>query len=180
MQPQDELFSLPLCYGPSHIDFFSPWLISGFSSKPTNSPVAMPQFQLKGKGKEKARFQGTNKFKFSNLPLRQVPPVPREPTQRAPPPIGKKALPKLVCTFCKQNDESEEVYSTHVLKDSNGIVVCPILRNLKCTLCGYPGGDRAHTKRHCPLYPDPEAKLRKSFATRLKEKVNSAGKLRRY
>jgi len=60
--------------------------------------------------------------------------------------------PKLYsyCTFCKNNGESEAIYSTHYLKDSNGVVTCPILRAYTCPICGQ-NGDKAHTVKYCPI-----------------------------
>ena len=36
------------------------------------------------------------------------------------------------CRFCRNNDEKEEVYMSHVTKDSGGTVQCPVLRNYTC------------------------------------------------
>lgn len=54
------------------------------------------------------------------------------------------------CRFCKQNGESPQVYRSHTLKSANGIVVCPILWNYRCPICGATG-DNAHTRRYCPV-----------------------------
>ena len=60
---------------------------------------------------------------------------------------NKKA--KKVCVFCKNNGERTDIYMSHVLKDTQGRVVCPILRKYTCPLCGVSGDD-AHTIRYCP------------------------------
>ena len=117
------------------------------------------------------------KLYFQPRSQRKVPPIPLHPTQRGPPPTGRNALPKLLCTLCKRNGEPPEVYTTHILKDLSGIVVCPILRKYKCPICQYPGGDDAHTMRFCPLNPNPEARYSKSIVTLLKEKANTVGKI---
>ncbi|XP_071789261.1 nanos homolog 3-like [Asterias amurensis] len=63
------------------------------------------------------------------------------------------------CVFCKNNGESEEVYTSHVLKNSLDKVACPRLRAYTCPLCGV-NGDNAHTVKYCPsnlgsLHPAP-------------------------
>ena len=60
---------------------------------------------------------------------------------------NKKA--KKVCVFCKNNGERPDVFMSHVLKDGDGRVVCPVLRKYTCPLCGV-SGDNAHTIRYCP------------------------------
>uniref|UniRef100_A0A8D0L6Q4 Nanos C2HC-type zinc finger 3 n=1 Tax=Sphenodon punctatus TaxID=8508 RepID=A0A8D0L6Q4_SPHPU len=57
---------------------------------------------------------------------------------------------KAVCAFCKHNGESKRVYTAHSLKDEDGRVQCPILRNYTCPQCGATR-DHAHTRRFCPL-----------------------------
>lgn len=54
------------------------------------------------------------------------------------------------CRFCKQNGESPRVYRSHTLKSGNGSVVCPVLWNYTCPICGATG-DYAHTRRYCPV-----------------------------
>ena len=36
------------------------------------------------------------------------------------------------CRFCKNNGEKEEMYLSHVTKDSEGNAACPVLRNYVC------------------------------------------------
>lgn len=62
----------------------------------------------------------------------------------------QRAATCIECVFCKNNDEDEEVYKSHVLKDPNGDVICPVLRYYNCPICKNGGGKNAHTIRYCP------------------------------
>ncbi|XP_015276369.1 PREDICTED: nanos homolog 2-like [Gekko japonicus] len=66
-----------------------------------------------------------------------------------------------ICQFCKHNGESKNVYSSHPLKREDGRVVCPILRNYVCPLCGATA-DKAHTLKYCPLNQGKQSLYRKS------------------
>lgn len=61
----------------------------------------------------------------------------------------RRAKSKKICVFCKNNGESTSVYTSHVLKDSDGKVSCPVLRKYTCPVCGIYG-DEAHTIKYCP------------------------------
>lgn len=63
-----------------------------------------------------------------------------------------KKLPTY-CVFCKNNNESEAVYTSHVLKDPSGRVVCPALYVYVCPICNNTG-HQAHTVKHCPYNPE--------------------------
>lgn len=63
--------------------------------------------------------------------------------------LQRRAKAKKICVFCKNNGETSSVYSSHVLKDCDGRVCCPILRKYTCPLCGL-SGDAAHTIKYCP------------------------------
>ena len=104
-------------------------------------------------------------------------PVSSTPTQRVPHRLKeRKPKPKLHCSLCEKNGEPPFIYTSHILKDPRGIVVCPILRKLACPICGYPGGDHSHTERYCPKNQNPAVPHRKALVRELKELPNSMGK----
>ena len=48
--------------------------------------------------------------------------------------------------FCYSNGEAESQYRSHQLKNSSGLVTCPVLRSFVCPICKATG-DFAHTQR---------------------------------
>lgn len=89
---------------------------------------------------------------------------------------NKKPLPK-ECVFCKNNGEMEAFYKDHVLRDSFGRIVCPVLRAYTCKICG-ANGDSAHTKNYCPKRGNNDQNLI-ATANAFKLLRNSTGKRRR-
>lgn len=81
------------------------------------------------------------------------------------------------CKFCKNNGESPDSYRSHVLRNpGTGQLICPVLRDHTCEVCGATGDD-AHTKSYCP---QAKKEQKKSLPTMLKEtKRQSDGTLRR-
>ena len=73
--------------------------------------------------------------------------------------VGKENLPMRrkgnladnikYCRFCQNNGEEEVVFLSHATKENNGTVICPILREYICPVCGQ-SGDKAHTVSYCP------------------------------
>lgn len=76
-----------------------------------------------------------------------LPPSRRiKPSTRAPAPVSNR---QNVCVFCRNNGESEEVFSSHQLKGADGKTTCPILRAYTCPICK-ASGDESHTIKYCP------------------------------
>jgi len=87
----------------------------------------------------------SSQSRFENLP-------PLFKTLSKKKPKKTRKLPSF-CVFCKNNNEAESVYSSHVLKDPDGKVVCPALYIYKCPICNNTGHE-AHTVKHCPYNPE--------------------------
>lgn len=83
-----------------------------------------------------------------------LPPSRRiKPSIRVPAPIPNR---QNVCVFCRNNGESEEVYSSHQLKGPDGKTTCPILRAYTCPICK-ASGDESHTIKYCPQNQQAQA-----------------------
>ena len=59
------------------------------------------------------------------------------------------------CQFClsSANGESEGQYKSHTVKNTAGLVTCPVLRRYMCNICKVTG-DTAQIQRYCPLNKD--------------------------
>lgn len=84
-----------------------------------------------------------------------TPQAPQTPTNMEPPTIVQTPNRQRVviwnyCQFCQNNREPEAFYKSHILRDQDGRVVCPVLRAYNCPICSNGGGDKAHTKSYCP------------------------------
>lgn len=89
--------------------------------------------------------------------------VPQPPVSMAnptiPPTLPQRQQPSSalqVCVFCRNNGESESVYTSHVLKDADGRTACPILRAYTCPICK-ANGDNSHTIKYCPMNQNARA-----------------------
>merc|ERR1712142_67011 len=78
-----------------------------------------------------------------------------------------------VCKFCYSNGEPKSQYRTHKLKNSCGLVTCPVLRSFTCPICKATG-DFAHTQRYCPRNKDGQYNSGASLSE-LKRRKNAAG-----
>jgi len=67
---------------------------------------------------------------------------------------------KLYCKVCHDSGKSEELYTSHRVKDQTGKVVCPTLLALECNYC-YAAG---HTVKYCPVLKEKEEMKRKNEA----------------
>lgn len=99
--------------------------------------------------------QPTADFSVFN-PCSKLPEVPQQIQQNIFDPDNAE-IDDVYCVLCKRNGEQREWYTSHVLKDSRGKVVCPILRKYTCPTCGATG-DNAHTIRHCPKSSHKQSK----------------------
>jgi hypothetical protein len=82
-------------------------------------------------------------------PSQQVGPPIRYPTR---PMVSRNfgIKPGRECKFCRNNGESRDQYTSHVLRNPNtGQLICPVLRSHVCEICGSTG-DKAHTRNYCP------------------------------
>lgn len=106
------------------------------------SSGALEEFRLNGREcdlDEFDRYQMQNRI--LNNPLQHI----IQPTITT----KNRKKTKNFCVFCKNNKESYSVYNSHILKDPNGKVLCPVLRRYTCPMCGSKG-DNAHTIKYCP------------------------------
>jgi len=78
-----------------------------------------------------------------------------------------------VCKFCQFNGEAEAQYKSHQLKNSSGLVTCPVLRSFVCPICKATG-DFAHTQRYCPRNKNGQYNTGASLSE-LKRRKNAAG-----
>ncbi len=88
-------------------------------------------------------INGSYQNQLHNRSEKMLPGVPTSTAARPPASLQ-------VCVFCRNNGESEAVYSSHILKDAEGRTTCPILRAYTCPICK-ASGDNSHTIKYCPL-----------------------------
>lgn len=124
------------------------------------SDDVMTEFRLNGQDSEYCpEFMPTNKSLCMSTLLESNRMINLAPgcTSTATTTRSKKRTKKHTqeCVFCKNNGEQEAYYKQHVLKDSKGRVVCPILRAYTCPICNAKGDD-AHTIKYCPKNTNPE------------------------
>ena len=69
-----------------------------------------------------------------------------------------------MCTFCKSNGESEQIFMSHSLKNSLNKITCPVLMQYTCVECG-ASGENTHTIKYCPVM---QKKLRIKMLSNIK------------
>ena len=75
---------------------------------------------------------------YQLLKMRSTQETPKPEPCPARPHFGIK--PGRKCKFCKNNGESKDQFSSHVLRNPNtGQLVCPVLRSHICEMCGATG-----------------------------------------
>lgn len=60
-----------------------------------------------------------------------------------------------ICSFCKSNGESADVYTSHTLRNDANEIECPVLMAYICPKCGATG-KTAHTIKYCPTLSESE------------------------
>ena len=74
-------------------------------------------------------------------------------SQRRPTRTNKAKSSVRGCVFCLSNGENIQWAKNHSVKNAEGEVTCPVLRNYKCPICGKTGKE-AHTRKYCPSNTD--------------------------
>ncbi|RNA35905.1 nanos-like protein [Brachionus plicatilis] len=65
--------------------------------------------------------------------------------------LQKNPSKQIMCTFCKTNGEPEHIYKSHSIKNIQGRVTCPLLKQYICPACGQ-SGENAHTITYCKKF----------------------------
>ncbi|XP_067909484.1 nanos homolog 1-like [Heterodontus francisci] len=111
------------------------------------------QQQQQRPDRDQAGWKRVDVIMMDNKSHLQLPHSAHYQQQPQPPAQQRAARSKAelqICVFCRNNNESVTLYTTHILKGPDGRVLCPILRRYTCPLCG-ANGDNAHTIKYCPL-----------------------------
>ena len=116
------------------------------SQEPAFKCLPPPSMRL-NKAMRDQIINGSYQNQVNNRPDKVIPTGPLQV------PVSSTTRPQAnvqVCVFCRNNGESEAVYSSHILKDAEGRTTCPILRAYTCPICK-ANGDNSHTIKYCPL-----------------------------
>ena len=128
-----------------------------------NPPICEPKLPVpiaRPTSRRPFRQQNTDVSQHGNrLPKRSDQVDMSEFIRKSQSTIGRKKM----CTFCKSNGESEEIYTSHSLKNSVNKITCPILMKYTCVECGAIG-ENTHTIKYCPVM---QKKLRQQMLSKL-------------
>ncbi|CAG2118052.1 unnamed protein product, partial [Medioppia subpectinata] len=144
--------------------------------QPTNTPAVVNQMTRSlssaSIGAQPYELFGRNSFTFAQIKAKEVPNYGFKGKNK------RRIKSETHCKFCKNNNETPEVYNSHVCKDPNGVTVCPVLRRYDCPNCRSGGGDTAHTIRYCPKNKEGDEKYIPSVIKVLKNGRSADGKRR--
>lgn len=137
----------PMYYQTPPSAYYSPQMVSSLPSAPTHQRY----YSQPGTPTHQNQLEPVN----LSQALNQVPHTPVAPTNVDPPTIVQTPNRQRVviwnyCQFCQNNREPESFFKSHILRDQDGRVICPVLRAYNCPICNNGGGDKAHTKSYCP------------------------------
>ena len=143
-----------------------------------SSRTANSDFQTRREFESYQLFNGFTyaNLKSSTLSTQKKPIVSAEAVSSTYTKVKKRVKTQTFCTFCKNNNETPDVYNSHVVKDMNGRTMCPILRSYNCPKCNSGGGDNGHTLRYCPLNRPDADNYQPSIIKILKNSRSADGK----
>jgi len=144
----------PMYYQTPPSNYYSPQLVQA-----PPAPTQQRYYYQQGTPTHPSQLEPVNLCQSMTQQVQPVPSVvpqpPAAPTNVDPPTIVQTPNRQRVviwnyCQFCQNNREPESFFKSHILRDQDGRVICPVLRAYNCPICNNGGGDKAHTKSYCP------------------------------